>query len=172
MLFVGARVPFRVRLEPLPECSGWEWRCADPALRWWTEAEVVDGAGAAVAVERLSLRTGRVTLARCSAGPLYAQGVCSPVSVAAAGGWRFERPTYAADSIVFGGNRPRGSGAAHGELDIAGACALDGERASGLSLLAWLRSAYVALVGPVRVEGRVGDSLSFTFTEEVQHEPA
>ncbi len=172
MLFIGAPAAFRVALEPLPGCAGWEWRCADPALRWWASAEVVDGAGAPVECERLWLRTGRVTLRRASHGPLFATGTGCPASVAARGSWRFERPVFASDTVVFGGGRPTGHGAGRGELVVEGPSALDGERVGGLSLVAWLRSGFVALVGAVRVEGRVGGLLSFTFTEEVSHEPA
>ena len=113
-----------------------------------------------------------MSLARASHGPILAEGVGCPVSVAARGGWSFERPVFAADTTTFGGHRPSGQGTGRGELEVEGACALDGEHVGGMLLVAWLRSAYVALVGAVRVEGRVGHSLSFTFTEEVSHEPA
>jgi hypothetical protein len=130
---------------------------------------VVDGEGEVVVPERTWLRTGRVTLSRCSHGPLFAEGVCRPVSLAARGRWRFERPTFASDSVVFGGNRPSGVGVARGEIET------NEESREPLdisSAVVALRSAYVALVGPVRVEGRVGRLVSFTFTEEVSHEPA
>jgi hypothetical protein len=101
---------------------------------------------------------------------LFATGVCRPVAVAARGAWRFEQPVFFSDTPVFGGGRPGGRGAASGELDADEAWPED-ERAVG-ALIACLRSAYVALVGPVRLGGRVGRVLSFTFTEEVSHEPA
>lgn len=112
-----------------------------------------------------------MTLARASHGPLFAVGVCRPLAVAARGAWRFERPVFTSDGPVFGGGRPSGHGAATGELDVDEAPGLEGERVGGLGLVAILRSGYVALTGPVRLEGRVGRLLSFTFTEEVSHEP-
>lgn len=109
-------------------------------------------------------------LRRASHGPLRARGTCRPVSLAARGRWRFERPVFGSDTPVFGGGRPMGHGTGTGELDVAGRCALDELRAGGLNLMAELRNGYVALTGAVRVDGRVGHLLSFTFTEEVSHE--
>ncbi len=108
-----------------------------------------------------------MSLARASHGPLFATGVCCPLAVAARGPWTFERPVFFTDSQVFGGGRPGGRGAASGVLEAEG----EGE-IGGFPLVAFLRSAYVALVGPVSLQGRVGRLLSFTFTEEVSHEPA
>ena len=78
---------------------------------------------------------------------------------------------FAADTQVFGGGRPAGHGRASGELEVEDGSALDGLEVGGLALAAYLRSVYSALLGPVRLEGRVGRLLSFTFTEEVSHEP-
>jgi hypothetical protein len=81
----------------LEDCGdGFDWRPADPALRFWLDEPLRFAVfrGVWEPLEPLAVyrRSGRVAFGRCLAGsPVRARGVCRPLSVAAAcAAWRLE----------------------------------------------------------------------------------
>ena len=91
---VGA--PYRFSA-PLEDCGdGFDWRPADPALRFWADdpvsVEVFRGLWEPLEPLALYRRSGRVAFGRCLRGsPVRASGVCLPLTVVATcGSWRLE----------------------------------------------------------------------------------
>ena len=91
---VGA--PYRFSA-PLEDCGdGFDWRAADPSLRFWLDQPVrfEFAAGPWEPLEPLAVfrRSGRVAFGRCLRGRVVrARGICLPLSLAATcAGWRLE----------------------------------------------------------------------------------
>ena len=79
----------------MEDCGdGFDWRPADPALRYWLDEPVCFELQSGEPLEPLAVcrRSGRVAFGRCLRGsPVRASGVCLPLTVVATcGSWRLE----------------------------------------------------------------------------------
>lgn len=161
----GERAPFRVGL--VSE-DGWVWRCPDPAVRFWVAAQVFDGAGQEVVADRVVLRSGRVDTARCLDGPLYATGLCLPLSPHSS--WR----VWEVVSQTVGGQRAMGAeGAAFAAGETKAVLREPMGEAGGWDrrLAVVLRQGLAAFQGLVSAEGMLAGSVTLRFQEEVAYDP-
>ena len=164
---IGETAPFRV---PLVSEDGWVWRPADESVRHWLGAQVLDCSGAPAPVERVTLRSGRVELSRCLAGPLVAEGVCRTLSLHSRWGhWTTETLLFGGEAVL-GGERERKTGSTAALLQCPDGSYEPLSAHSGL--LARLQHGALMLEGEVQLNDDGLDSLTVRFFENVSYKPA
>ena len=161
---IGETAPFRV---PLVSEDGWVWRPADESVRHWLDAQVLDCSGAPAPVERLTLRSGRVELSRCLAGPLVADGVCRTLSLHSRWGHWTTETLLLGGERVFGGERPRQARDTQALLQYPDGSYEPPQAQAGL--LARLKHGSLAFEGEVVVSDMADDRLTLRFREEVEY---
>lgn len=125
--------PMRFVEAPLEDCGdGFDWRIADPSLRYWTEEESViveiergEGWEQVDPVEVIHL-SGRVSLARCYRGVrVRATGTCLPASATGDGAsWEVAVNILVRNSSELGADELSTTSVPRGSSALVRSCAL------------------------------------------------